>query len=97
MKLKSAVKAFTMGSCFPQLVVVYLFLKSLNLSFMLEFQSDVIYDATSANMFHLFTAVEVLMKRTFFVFSLFLFLLMGSQGYSMFFLELLMEQMCWVC
>ena len=51
----------------------------------MEFQSDVIYDASSANMSHLFTAVEVLMKRTFFVFSLFLFLLMGSQGYSMFF------------
>ena len=42
MKLKSAVKAFTMGNYFCQPVVVYLFVKSLNLSFMLEFQSDVI-------------------------------------------------------
>ena len=41
-KLKSAVKAFTMGIYFLQIVAVYLFAKSLNLSFMLEFQSDVI-------------------------------------------------------
>ena len=42
MKLRSAVKAFTMGNYFPQLVSVYLFEKPLNLSFILAFQSDVI-------------------------------------------------------
>ena len=42
MKLKSVVKAFTIGNYFCQPVVVYLFAKSLNLSFTLEFQSDVI-------------------------------------------------------
>ena len=42
MNLKSAVKDFTMGNYFCQPVVVYMFVKSLNLYFMLEFQSDVI-------------------------------------------------------
>ena len=42
---------------------------------MLEFKSDVIKDASSAKISHLFAAVKVLMKRTFFAFSLFLFLL----------------------
>ena len=50
---------------------------------------DVIEDSSSIKMFLLFEAVEVLMKRTFFVFSPFLFLLIGSQGFSVFFLKLL--------
>ena len=59
---------------------------------MLEFKSDVIKDASSAKISHLFAAVKVLMKRTFFAFSLFLFLLVGSQECSMLLLEeLVME------
>ena len=59
---------------------------------MLEFKSDVIKDVSSAKISHLFTAVKVLMKRTFFAFSLFLFLLVESQECSMFLLEeLVME------
>ena len=50
---------------------------------------DVIEDGSSIKMVLLFEAIEVLMKRTFFVFSPFLFLLIGSQGFSVFFLKLL--------
>ena len=73
-----------------QTVAVYLFVKSVNLHFMFEFQSDVIKDVSSAKMSHSFAAVKVLMKRTFFAFSPFLFLLMRSKGSSMFLLELVM-------
>ena len=45
---------------------------------MLEFKSDAIEHVSSAKMSHLFAAVKVLMKRTFFAFSPFLFLLMGA-------------------
>ena len=58
---------------------------------MLEFKSDVIKDDSSAKMSHSFAVVKVLMKRTFFTFSPFLFLLMGSQECSMFLLQLVME------
>ena len=46
---------------------------------------------SSGKMSQSFAAVEVLMKNTFFAFSPFLYVLMGSQGCFMFFLELLME------
>ena len=42
MKFKSAVMAFTMENYFRQPVAVLPVAKSVNLSFMLEFQSDVI-------------------------------------------------------
>ena len=45
---------------------------------MLEFKSDVIKDVNSAKMSHLFAAVKVLMKHTFFAFSPSLFLLTAS-------------------
>ena len=85
------VSTFMIGN-YPGLpVFAYLFVKSINLSFMLEFKSDVIKNVISAKMSHSFAAVKVLMKRTFFAFSPFLFLLMESQGCSMFLLELIME------
>ena len=42
MKFKFAVMAFTMENYFRQPVAAYLFTKSVNLSFVLGFQSDVI-------------------------------------------------------
>ena len=86
-----AVSAFTTGSYPRQPAVVYLFLKSANLSFMLEFKSDVITEVSSAKMSHSFAAAKVLMKLTFFAFIPFLFLLLGSQGSSMFRLKVVME------
>ena len=47
-------------------IVVYLFVKFLNLSFILEFKSDIIKGVSSAKMSHSFAAVEELMKHTFF-------------------------------
>ena len=64
---------------------------------MLEYKSDIIEDISAANMSHSFAAVEILMNRTFFAFSPSLTLLMGSQGCSMFFLELVMKHTCRVC
>ena len=57
------VSTFWMGNYPCQPVVAYLFVKSVNLSFMLEFKSDVIKDVSSAKMSHSFAAVKVLMKR----------------------------------
>ena len=67
-----AVSAFTTGNYPRQPVVVYLFVKSVNLSFMLEFKFDVIKDVSSSKMSYSFAAVKVLMKCTFFAFSPFL-------------------------
>ena len=72
------VSAFTTGNYTCQPLVVYLFVKSVTLSFILEFKSDIIKDVSSSKMSHSFAAVKVLMKRTFFAFSPFLCLLMGS-------------------
>ena len=87
----TAVSAFMTGNYPCQPVVVYLFEKSVNLLFTLEFKSDVIKGVNSAKMSHSFTTLKVLMKLTFFAFSSFLFLLMGSQRCSIFLLELVME------
>ena len=86
-----AVSACTTKNYSREPVAVYLFRKSVNLSFILEFKSGVIKEVSSAKMPHSFAAVEVLMKHTFFSFSAFLNVLMGSQRFSTFFLELLME------
>ena len=72
------VSAFTTGNYPCQPVAVYLFIKLLNMSFMLDFKSDVIKDFVSAKMLHSFTAVKVLIKNAFFAFSPFLYVLMGS-------------------
>ena len=69
----ATVSAFTTGK-YPRQPVVYLFVKSVNLSFKLGFKSDVIKDVSSAKMSHSFTALKVLMKATFFAFSSFLLL-----------------------
>ena len=55
-----------------------MFVKSVNLSFILEFKSDIIKGVSSAKMSHSFAAVEVLMKHTFFALSPFLYVHMGS-------------------
>ena len=89
-KAKGCWEHFYDGDYPHQPAAVYLFVKSVNLYFMLEFQSDVIKDVSSAKMSHSFAAVKVLMKRTFFAFSPFLFLFMRSKGCSMFLLELVM-------
>ena len=86
-----AVSGFMTGNYPHQPVVVYLFVKSANLSFLLEFKSDVIKDVSSAKISHSFPAVKVLMKRIFFAFGSHLLLLLGSQVCFMFLLELVME------
>ena len=86
-----------MGNYPCQPVAVYLFVITVNFSFMLEFKPGIIKDISSAIMSHLFAAVEIITKRTFFSFGPFLILLMGSQGCSMFFLELVMKQTYRVC
>ena len=92
-----AVSAFTTENYSRQPVVVCLFVKPVNMFFILEFKSDVIKDVSSAKMSHSFTVVKVLMKCTLFAFSPFLFLLMESQGCSMLLLKLVMEKPCKVC
>ena len=67
------VSAFTTSKYPRQAVVVYLFLKSVNLLFMLKFKSDVIKDASSANMSHSLAVVKVLMKHIFFAFIPFIY------------------------
>ena len=84
-----AASTFTTRNYSRQPAVVYLFIKSVNLPFMLQLKSNFIKDVSSSNASHSFAAVQVLMKRTFFAFAFisFLFLLMGSQGCSMFLLD----------
>ena len=75
-----AVSAFTTGNYPRQPVVLYMFVKSVNFSFILEFKSDVIKGVSSAKMSHSFPAVEVLMKHTFFAFSPFLYVLISWEA-----------------
>ena len=65
-----------------QPVVPSLFLKYVNLSFQMEFKSDVIKDISSAKMPGSFAAVEVLIEYTFFALSPFLLVLLESLGCS---------------
>ena len=90
-KAMNAISAFTTGNYSRQPIVIYLFLKSVNLSFMSEFDFDVIKDVNCTKMSHSLAVVKVVIKRTFFSFSSYLFLLMGSQVRSMFLLKLVME------
>ena len=89
-----AVSVFTTGNYPLQPVTVYLFVKSANLPFMLQFISDIIKHVSSTKMSHLFAAFKVLRKHNFFAFISFLHVFMGRQGCSMFFPELVME---WAC
>ena len=75
----SAVNTYTIENYPPQPAVVYLFVKFIYLPFMLNIKPNFIKGAGSAKMLHSFAAFEVLMERTFFVFSAFLFLFMESQ------------------
>ena len=61
----STVSAFMTGNYPRQPALVHLLVKSINLSFMVEFKSDVSKDISSAKMSHSFTAANILMKRTF--------------------------------
>ena len=65
------VSAFTTDNYPPKSVAVYLFVKTVNLFFILEFKSDVIKDVSSAKLSHSLVAAKVLIKHTFFAFSLF--------------------------
>ena len=58
----------------------------------MEVKSDVIKDINSAKMSESFASVEVLTERTSFTFSPLMYLLMGSQGCSMFLFKLLIDQ-----
>ena len=86
-----AMSTFTTKNYPRQRVALYLFMESVNFSFKLEFKSDIIKDVSSAKMSHSFAAVEVLIKHTFMAFTAFLYVLIGSQGFFMLLLELLME------
>ena len=86
-----AMSTFTTKNYPRQPVALYLFMESVNFSFKLEFKSDIIKDVSSAKMSHSFAAVEVLTKHTFMAFTAFLYVLIGSQGFFMLLLELLME------
>ena len=86
-----AMSTFTTKNYSRQPVALYLFMESVNFSFKLEFKSDIIKDVSSAKMSHSFAAVEVLIKHTFMAFTAFLYVLIGSQGFFMLLLELLME------
>ena len=57
----------------------------------MEVKPEVIKGVSSAKMSELFAIVEVLIERTFFHFSLFMYFLVRSQGYSMFLLKLLVD------
>ena len=76
----------------PQPTAASLFVKFIYLSFMLNIRPNFIKGAGSAKMPHSFAAFQTLMERSFFVFSAFLFLLIESQWYFMFFLKLLMNR-----
>ena len=74
-----------------QAAAASLFLNSVDLSFWIEVKSDVIKDINFATVCVAFATVEVLVERTFFAFSPLICLLVGSQGCSMFFLELIID------
>ena len=57
----------------------------------MEVKPEVIKGVSSAKMSELFAIVEVLIERTFFHFSPFMYFLVRSQGYSMFLLKLLVD------
>ena len=86
-----AVSASVKGNYHHQLAAPLLSLNSVELSFLMEVKSDVIKDFGFAKMSELFAIVEVLIKRTFFVFSPFIYLLVGSQGCSLFLPELIVD------
>ena len=93
-KPMGAVSAFITGNYPRQPAVSSLFVKFVNLLFLVEFISDLIKDISSAKMPDLFAVFMLLIECTFYAFCPFLFLLVGSQRCSMFFLKLLMEQSC---
>ena len=86
-----AVSAFTTGNYPRQPAVASLFLNSVDLSFLMKVKSDIIKDINFAKMSESFATVEVLIERTFFAFSPLIYLLVGSQGCSMFLLKLLID------
>ena len=85
------VSAFMMGNYPQQPAAAFLFLNSVDLSFLMEIKSDVIKDISFAKMSESFATVELLIEGTFFAFSPLIHLLVGSQGCSMFLLELLID------
>ena len=71
-------RAFTEGN-YPHQHVACQIVESLNLSLKLKFKSDVIKEVGYVKMVNSFTAVEVLMKHTFFTIVPFLFMLMETK------------------
>ena len=66
-------------------------MNSLDLSVLMNAKPEVNKDVSSAKMCESFATVEVLIEHNFFTFNLFIYMLVGSQGYTMFLLELLMD------
>ena len=68
--------------------------------FVEEISPDIIKDANSAKMSGSLAIAEVLIERKFFTFSPCVYLLAGSQGYSIFLLDLLIDYQSgpsWMC
>ena len=62
-----------------------------NFVFFMEVESNFIKEVSFAKMSDSFTTVEIIIERTFFAFSPFIYLLVGSQGCPQFLLELLVN------
>ena len=75
---------FSTGNYSHQAAATSIFLNSVDLFFLMGAKSEVIKDVSSAKMPELLATVEVQIRRTFFDFSPFMYLLVRSEGYSVF-------------
>ena len=82
---------FTMGNYPRQPAAASLFLNSPDLSFLMEVESDVIKYVSFTKVPQSFATIKLLIEGTFFAFSPFIYLLVRSEGCSVFFLELLVD------
>ena len=84
-----AVSAFRMGNYPCKLPASSLSVNYIDFLFLLKINSDAIKDFSSGKMSESFTSIEVIFENIYFAFSLFTYLLVGSQRCTMFLLKLL--------
>ena len=86
-----AVRAFSAGNYTRQPGSASWFVNSVDLPVLMDADPDINKDISSGKMLESIATVEVQIKHTFFAFIPHIYLLVGSQGSTMFFLELLMD------
>ena len=84
------------SECIRGIIAIYnatsLFVNSVDLPVLMDTKSDLNKDVSSPKMSKSSATVEVLIEHTIFELSLFIYFLVGSQGYTTFLLNLLIDQ-----